>query len=396
MSAAAELIVSNILGHNTAALDAEWSLLVRVCSQAGDRQKAKLVPELCHRVRWKILFDLADRHKVQPLLSQVLSEAKVVPTAEMRVLIQLHQTNLHKCLLLARELIRIVEHLSENGIQILPYKGLVLSEVLYGDLAARAAGDIDLLIRIQDFSRARDLLRQLGYTPHLCFSPKEERAYLKSGYEWPFDGPSGANLVELQWSIQPRFYAVDFPQEQLFERAVSVGIAGHRMKTPSLEDLFLVLSLHAAKHVWARLIWLCDLARVVSHPTLDWRWIGEQSEKLGITRILQVTLLLLNRMLGIDIPEAANISIPQDAHAATLASEIQAHIQRADLYDTESLPYFQLMLRMRERTSDRLRFLSRLIFTPGPTEWSRVQLPAPLFPLYHVVRFYRLGRRLKL
>jgi hypothetical protein len=393
VSAAAELILPNVV-VNTPAFDAEWSLLVGVCSQAGATHKIDLVRQLCHRVRWRILFDLADRHKVLPLLFQVLSEAKVVPPADMRNFGQLYQTNLHKSLLLARELIHIVENFSENGIEVLPYKGVVLSQMLYGDLAARAAGDIDLLIRVQEFSRARDLLRQLGYTPHLCFSPKEQWSYLKSGYEWAFDGLSGPNLVELQWAIQPRFYGVKFPQEQLFERAVSVEVAGHRMKTPSMEDLFLVLSLHAAKHVWGRLIWLCDLARITNTLTLDWHWIGVQSEKLGISRILQVTLLLLNSMLGVVIPEAANASMPQDAHAAVLASEIQRQIQRGYLYDTESLSYFQLMLRMRERASDRLGFLTRLIFTSGPREWSTVRLPAPLFPLYHLVRFYRLGCKL--
>jgi hypothetical protein len=52
------------------------------------------------------------------------------------------------------------------------------------------------------------------------------------------------------------------------------------------------------------------------------------------------------------------------------------------------------MMRLRERKADRLKFLQRLALTPGPNEWSAVRLPAPLFPLYRVVRLSRLAARL--
>jgi hypothetical protein len=53
-----------------------------------------------------------------------------------------------------------------------------------------------------------------------------------------------------------------------------------------------------------------------------------------------------------------------------------------------------LMLRLRERRADRLRFLSRLAFTPGPGEWKAVRLPVAFFPLYRLVRVGRLAARL--
>jgi hypothetical protein len=52
------------------------------------------------------------------------------------------------------------------------------------------------------------------------------------------------------------------------------------------------------------------------------------------------------------------------------------------------------MMRLRERRADRLRFLGRLVFTPGPNEWKAVRLPTPLFPLYRLVRLSRLAARL--
>jgi len=78
----------------------------------------------------------------------------------------------------------------------------------------------------------------------------------------------------------------------------------------------------------------------------------------------------------------------------TLADEIQTHLMSDAVYNVESLAYFRLMMRLRERPADRRRFLQRLVFTPGPGEWQAVRLPAPMFPLYRLVRLSRLAARL--
>jgi hypothetical protein len=380
----------------SATLNREWSLLLAACSAIPPQEKLVRLRGLMQQpVRWRPVFELAERHGTQPLLYQALSglEPAVLPE-EMFVLQQAYRTNLHKSLLLSRELIRIVDCLAARGIDVMPYKGPALAEVLYGDIALRQSGDIDLLIHPQDLPRIRDAVLDLGYTPHLAFSEAQERAYLKSGYEYAFDGAAGPNLLELQWGIQPRFYAVDFDMNGLFQRAVTVPVAGQPMRTPSLADLFLVLSLHAAKHVWGRLVWLCDIAQLMNLPDLNWDWIGSQAKNLGIVRILRVTMLVVNRLLGAAIPAAAQQSLPEDSAAFTLAEEIQAHVVSESAYNVESLAYFRLMLRLRERPADRRRFLQRLILTPGPGEWNAVHLPGSLFPLYRLVRLSRLAARL--
>jgi len=380
-----------------ATLDPEWSLLLTACSAARPEEKRNLLlpQQLQQPVHWQRLFALAHQHGIQPLLYQGLScLAEAVPPADFDSLRQSYQTNLHKALLLSHELIRIVAHLTALGIEVMPYKGPALAEVLYADIALRQPGDIDLLIHPQDLPRIRAAVREFGYTPHDQFSATEERAYLKLGYECAFDGPAGRNLLELQWALQPRFYAVDFDMDGLFQRAVTVPVAGQPMRTPSPADLFVVLSLHAAKHVWGRLAWLCDMAQLMSLPSLDWEWIGSHAEDLGIVRILRVTMLAANQLLGAAIPAAAQESLPEDRAAPALVEEIRTHIFSESAFNVESLAYFRLMMRLRERRSDRLRFLARLAFTPGPGEWAAVRLPRPLFPLYPLVRLSRLAAKL--
>ena len=376
-----------------AATEPEWSLLFAACS--ADRRRDQTQALLQSTLRWNVVLDQADRHGVEPLLYQALSDFReLIPVEQFNSLAQKYQTNVYKSLMLSRELIRIVDELSAVGVAVMPYKGVALAEAVYGDIAMRRSGDIDLFVRAADLTRVCEALAKLGFTKQLQRSPAEERSYLKSGYELVFDGIAGPNLLEVQWAIQPRFYSVDFDIEGLFRRSIIVPVAGHPMKTPSLEDLFVLLSLHAAKHVWGRLIWLSDLARIVEISKLDWRQIGITAKSLGIQRILRVTLLLVNRVLDMPIPSSAETSIPQDEAAVQLAKEIETYILGDRAFDVESIAYFRLMLRLRERWQDRARFVRRLAFTSGPSEWAAIRLPEPLFPLYRIVRVTRLAAKL--
>src|SRR5690349_6555217 len=298
--------------------EAEWSLLLAAYS-AG-RHHGHIQALLQSSPQWNLVLDLADRHGVEPLLYQALSDFKeLIPAEHFNSLAQKYQMNIHKTLMLSRELIRILDELSAVGIDVMPYKGLALAEAVYGDIALRQSGDIDLLVRAADLARVREALAKLGFTQPLQWSPAEERSYLKSGYEFVFDGTAGRNLLEVQWAIQPRFYSVDFDMEGLFRRGVTATVAGRPMKTPSLEDLFILLSVHAAKHVWGRLIWLCDLARIEEIPKLDWGQIGMTAKSLGIQRIVRITLLLANQLLDTPIPPSAETNILRDEAAAEIA-----------------------------------------------------------------------------
>ena len=371
----------------------EWQLLL-ACSAIPTPQNQERMRALTRAaIDWPVLFALAEQHGVSSLLYQSLATVKgTITTETLRPLVQRYQTNLHKSLLVAKELIRILDTLSALGLEALPYKGAALAEAIYGDLALRQPGDIDLLVRPQDFPRIKDAVRDLGYFPHAPLTPPQERAYLRTGYECPFDSAAGRNLLEIQWALQPRFYSVNADMNGIFQRAVAINVAGRATRTLSLEDMLIVLSVHAAKHAWERLIWLCDIERVAAHENLNWEWVTAQARQVGVVRILAITFLLANQLLETPVPDAFRIAC-SDRETGRLADQIRTQITTNSAAETESLAYFRLMLRIRERTSDRARFLTRLALTPGPGEWNAIALPAPLFPLYRIVRLSRLAIR---
>jgi hypothetical protein len=262
-----------------------------------------------------------------------------------------------------------------------------------------------------------------------------------------FHSPAGRNLLDLQWRIVPHFYSIDFDESGFFDRAEEIDLEiedgrprpsecgtteqplvlsssraaaaecsprrkpwleseslsrlsgvkdsglGHRVRTLCHEDLLLVLCVHAAKHAWVQLSWLCDIARLMSSK-LDWNWIQDEARRLGIERIVAVNLYLAHKLLSAPVPPQIQKRLVDDPSTVTLGNEIVRIIECSTHYDTDSIPYFRLMLRLRERWQDRGRFLWRITFTPSVSEWSAVQLPKPLHPLYRLVRLFRLGKRL--
>lgn len=374
-----------------------WELVLAASCAEADLGRIRGLVDASARetpVEWDSVLRLADHHGTSSLIYQNLSRlGELVPSAVLAELRQRYEKNVHKSLFLARELIRILDCLDAIGVEAIPYKGIVLSEVYYGDMALRHSGDMDLFVRGRDVARIKNAARELGYTLRVPIPEDAEEDYIASGYECTFDSPAGRNLLELQWALEPRYYAVDYDMNGLFERAVNVAVAGRAVKTPSPEDLLLVLSVHAAKHVWGRLIWLCDIAQILKLENLNWHWVQTCARDFGIERILHVTLLLTNRLLGASIPAPVEGAIRQDQAARAFADEIAGEVERGVSYEEQKVSYFRIMMQLRERRADRLRFLARLTFTPGPGEWEAVRLPKPLFPLYRLVRLARLAAR---
>ena len=358
------------------------------CAQEGPD-----AAELLHdHMNWDVIFRLATHHRALPAVYTRLQSHSEL-TASIRTVLRARFTaHCQRVLRFSGELAAILEHFELRGIPAIAHKGPVLAHMLYGDAAMREFGDLDLLIRPADVTRAVRALRELGYQKQLDLSPRQEQAYLRSGYEYVFGCGIERNLVELQWQILPRFYAVEVRVKNLFERCRDFEFEGVRARVLCREDLILVLCLHAAKHQWAQLGMIRDIA-AFSSMKLDWDWIFREARRLGISRILILSLLLAERLLGTKIP--ADYNDPREtAECDAIASKIKFALEQGREPSPESMAYFRFMLQIRERWRDRARFLWRLVVTPSVGEWKAVQLPDVLFPLYSGVRAFRLTRKL--
>jgi len=394
MAAAAEL--RPVLNHPVDArpgMTPEFELLLACCAQSFNGSYVDQIIST-RRCDWNRLISLAEHHRVIPQLYRSLAPHRTqLPDRHFAALRSINEDNARKALWFTGELVRVLEHLEARGIRAMPYKGPALAQTLYGDVTAREFSDLDILVCPEDVRNAKAALAQLGYKSTIELTARSERAYISSGYEYSFDSLAGPHLLELQWRIVPRFYSVDLDAAILFERAEPVILGGHSFSTLCLQDLLLVLCVHAAKHVWVQLSWLCDLAALAGSARVDWDAAWRQAHRLGLQRIVAVNLLLAHDLLGLPLPLPIQSWLKKDRVSEILKAEMLQIIQRSSHYATESIAYFRLMMRLRERRRDRFRFLWRLLWTPSIGEWSAMQLPEQLFPLYRGIRLFRLARR---
>jgi len=376
----------------TSVFSPELDLILACCrDDSSGFCSARIQQILQHHLDWERLLQLAQHHGLVPLLYRRLSTAvEISQSASLESLRQQDRLNAHQTLWLTLELLSIHRHLAARGLEALPYKGPVLAESLYGNVALRQFSDLDLLVRSHDLPRIKAALAELGYEPGLHLNRTAERAYLESGYEYTFDGARGRNLLEIQWRVLPRFYAVDFDMDEFFTNCSRTTVGGRELRTLSPSDLLLALCTHAAKHVWMRLSWIADISRLARSQAIDWGHVEREARGLGILRILTVSLRLCHDLLGYQPPD----SLRADQETTLLVGQVCQIVAESNEFGTESFRYFHLMGRLRERRRDRARLFSRLALTPGVGEWSMVRLPAPLFPLYRLVRMFRLIGRL--
>ncbi len=369
-----------------------------LCALAGADPSSERIQLIANwnlsEVDWSQFFRLAEHHGVLPLAACNLTEhARFLPAEIDRSLRSAYEEKLRRSLWFSAELARIMQHFERNQLRAVPYKGPVLAQLLYRDLGLRGFSDLDFLISPTDFEHAKLALAEIGYRPGKDISPSVERLWLRTGYERSFDGAAGKYLVELQWALLPRFYGVDLRIEDLLARAGRIVVGQCELPCLSPEDSLLVLCLHAAKHLWTRLIWLSDIAETLRTQAIDYPLAFSRARALGIARILGISFWLVKNVLHSELPNPAAEMVASDPLVPALGSEFAGRLARGAGYDFESTEYFRLILKLRERRGDRWRYLWRLVWTPNVGDIAAVRLPEALFPLYRIVRIGRLIRK---
>lgn len=369
----------------------EFALLLACCALDSNVANKGIISSLLNQtLDWERFYELASFHNVEPLAySQLLTHSDQLPEEAVRKLERDSTRHAQRALLLTRELLRILRALAAKQVAGIPFKGPALAQTAYGDVSLRQFSDLDVLIRPHDCKAAADAIASLGYQPSSELRSEIESEWIRTGYERSFDGPLGKNVLELQWRLLPRFYAVDIEVEEFASRASKIDLCGEKVKMLSSEDQLLALSIHASKHAWMRLGWISDIARIAATTPLDFALAHERARELGVIRIVAMSLWLANGLLGCTIPKEF-VDTVADQETRKIGDVVQGIVLQGTDYPTETTAYFRLMIALRERRSDRAKFMWRLLTTPSQSEWEAVELPKMLFPLYRVVRLGRL------
>jgi hypothetical protein len=339
---------------------------------------------------WQYLVQAATDHRVIPLLHQGLAQTcpEAVPAAVLTQLRSLVHDNTRYNLFLTQKLYEILDLFDSHEIPVIPFKGPVLAHSVYGNVALRQFGDLDLVVRKRDVLRAQELLMTRGYRPkyHLRSARELDSKKLDGQLEL-----IGQGHVELHWELGPRHLPFALDLDRLWERLEPVSLGGKAVQTLAPEDSLVILCMHGAKHLWQRLAWIRDIAQLAGADTeIDWDGAVRQAGSLGGERMLFVGLFLAHDVLGASLPRDVWQRVTADPVSERLASQVRRWLFRepdGSPWVARELPF---LLGARERWQDKLRYGLLRTFTPTSEDMESLPLPEVFSFLHYPLRPIRL------
>jgi hypothetical protein len=369
-----------------ASFDATERLLLAAASVAGEPARQRRLDEaIAAGIDWDRLPPLAAAHRVGPLVERALA-GRPLDAAGRRArdeLAEAARRSLYASALLAGELPALLDRLAAAGVEALAYKGPTLALAAYGSLALRPFDDLDLAVRERDFPRAKAALAAAGLEP----SSDEFASVRHLSHEQAFEARAGRLQVDLHGRLFSR-ELFPVPLEPFLARSARVRVGERAVATLRAEDLLVVLCEHAHKHLWVRLVWLADLARLAAAtPRLDWDASLALARASGSRRVLGIGLLLAAELLDAPMPPEVCETCRSDARLVALAAEVRERLFAPLTGERAERELSALQWRSRERWSDRMRYL----LTPNEADWMLWPLPARWRAVHYLLRPFRLA-----
>ncbi len=372
----------------------ENRLLLAAARRSLNLQENKELGQLISKdLDWEFLFVAARRHGLMPLLYKHLHSISDYRVPEYFLMRLRHEViaNAQSNLYLAGELLRVTNLFKKQGIRALVFKGVILSQLVYGENSLRQAGDIDLLIGRKHFAPAKEMLESIGYRMTPCLTAAQQLSHLSSHCEIQFMRDDGFTVLDLHWGLSPRSFRFGLVPEAVMERSQRIYFGGEEIETFSIEDIILYQCFHGTKHSWRQLESISSLsALITSSPQIDWAVVVDRASGARARRMLMLGLLLAQQVTNAPVPEFVFTKLGPDEEIRDYATQLAADLFEGNSAACNPLEIFRSSLKIMDRRSDALAGLLRSIFVPTLSDWEAMLLPETLRLFYYPYRLLRL------
>lgn len=259
------------------------------------------------------LVDLAHRHRVSGFVEEGLKAiGHALPDAAAALLARRAAASRMQSLRNAGEEIRVGQALAAAGIDAVFVKGSTLAMHAHRTLMLKTSWDVDVLVARGQLDAACETLTALGYRLSILggiTDPVHIRRYLAAHKESEWYHDDRATVVELHTELGDNRAAI-----------TSIGLGSPRMlvelmpgtslATLAPAPLFAYLVFHGAKHLWARLKWLADVAALLHDADVE--TLYREAISLGAGRSPGLAIVLTHELFGIAVPHALLEEIRRD------------------------------------------------------------------------------------
>jgi hypothetical protein len=369
---------------------AEWRVLLDCANP--NVTLLSLPQEQASSLDWARLLTLAKEQGLLPLLTQKLShvEPGIVPADAQQTLKSFFREQIIFDLRMLAEMYRLLDRFAALGIAVMLTKGPVLAHRCYGFSFARQYTDLDFVLRDADILRATETLIGLGYDAKV--PPGAIRANKPAG-EYAFTQLGTKLLVELHTEKTFRYYPKPLSVEKLLSRKVTVRLGEQDVPALSVEDELLLISIHGAKHFWERLLWIADVAALITHNPIDWDRVAAIACEADAQRMLRMSLLLAQNVAGATLPAAIQIDAESDVGALRMAQQIANRLPHVDDRPMGIFQRALFRIKMRGGGIPGLVYLLRQTLSPTEEDWLANSANEKQTALSAIERPLRLARK---
>ena len=290
---------------------------------------------------WRAVVDLAIEHRVFPRVMHF--GAKHIPVQRAEQLRERIVRNSRAALANVARTIEVVDLLSHNKLDALVLKGPFLSYDLFQDYGMRVSGDVDVLVPEHQLTRAARILADAGYAHHAAITDASLHRHRRTEHDVAFAHPEDHTLIEIHADIAQPHYSFNVDVWTWWQSSRTHHVAGKEVRTPSLENAYLIAVLHAARHRWSRLDLIADVAAFQS-ISFDRSRVQSCAARSGVLRIVHVAESM-TALIG---------SHTGDSPGSRLATSLMKKLAQGS--DFSRWEGFWLDIGVRERARDRLRY----------------------------------------
>jgi hypothetical protein len=274
---------------------------------ASEDAELRVAAAAYHDEDWRIVSEAARREGMGPLAFRHLATAGLLGAAPSKVVGDLkrdYAVSLIGNRVLWRELRAVTQAFAALGCDAVPLKGVSLAIRAYSASALRPAGDTDLLILPSAVERCAEALAGLGYAPS-AGSERLTASHALRFQELIFTRP-GKPPVELHTTLtRAASYRRSLPLSDIWSRTQTFTAEGTSLRRLHPYDEVVYLCLHlAAQHNFDRLVWLVDIAQLLTTLPSSWDWDEFERRVVmrGAATPVVVTFEHAQARLGVEIP----------------------------------------------------------------------------------------------
>lgn len=236
---------------------------------------------------WQSIFELAESHKVLPLIFHAVYSCPAAASLDARMLLFLKHRTLTLTLNQVQrtaEFLKLYEKLAEEGITPLIIKGLICRE-LYPKPDLRISADEDILVQAEDFEKAIKILESCGM--------KLKEPMIEGNGEAALISEKGSTYIELHRQLfangSKAYGELNAYFADCFESKVSLDVQGTTVYTmePGLHLFYLFC--HAFKHFLHGgfgIRQVCDIIMFANiyGKEIDWQKLLQQCKELRMEK----------------------------------------------------------------------------------------------------------------